>query len=60
MNLLCVGGLGGKGCIHCLLEGEGEEGGEPGVARGAHLSQGFQAGCQAELKYMGVLKRNFS
>ena len=39
VDLLCEGGLGGQGSIDCLLEWEGEERGDPGVSRGAHLSR---------------------
>ena len=37
VNLLSVGGLIGKGSVDHLLEGEGEDGGHPGVSRGAQL-----------------------
>ena len=37
VDLLCVRRLGGKSSIGRLLEGEGEDGGDPGVARGTHL-----------------------
>ena len=39
VNLLGVGGLGGQGPIDPLLVREGDRGGDPGVVRGAHLSQ---------------------
>ena len=38
VDLLGVGGLSGDGSIDCLLEREGEDGGDPRVARGAHLT----------------------
>ena len=41
VDLLGVGGLGGQGSIDNLLEGEGEDGGDPHAARGAHLPQVF-------------------
>ena len=41
VDLLGVGGLGGQGAIDNLLEGEGEDGGDPHAARGAHLPQVF-------------------
>ena len=37
VDLLSVGGLISKSSIHRLLEGEREDGGDPHVARGAHL-----------------------
>ena len=37
VDLLCVRRLGGKSSIGSLLEGEREDGGDPGVARGTHL-----------------------
>ena len=37
VDLLCVRRLGGKSSIGGLLEGEREDGGDPGVARGTHL-----------------------
>ena len=39
VDLLSVGILVSKGSIDHLLEGEGEDGGDPGVARGTHLSK---------------------
>ena len=36
--LLGVGGLSGQCSIDCLLEGEGEDGGDPRIVRGAHLT----------------------
>ena len=36
-----MGGLGGQGPVDSLLEGKGEDGGDPRVARGAHLAQVF-------------------
>ena len=39
VDLLGVGGLGGQGAVACLLEREGEDGGDPHVSRGAHLAQ---------------------
>ena len=37
VDLLSEGGLISKGSIHRLLEGKGEDGGDPGVSGGAHL-----------------------
>ena len=53
MNLLGVGGLGGQGPIDPLLVGEGDHGGDPGVVRGAHLSQCFQRDRQGFLSIKG-------
>ena len=39
MDLLGVGGLSGQGPVAYLLEREGEDGGDPHVSRGAHLTQ---------------------
>ena len=39
VDLLSVGILVSKGSIDHLLEGEREDGGDPGVARGTHLSK---------------------
>ena len=46
MNLLSVGGLGGQGPIDPLLVREDGPGGDPGVVRGAHLSQFFERDYQ--------------
>ena len=37
VNHLSVRGLIGKGSVDRLLEGEGEDGGDPGVPRGTQL-----------------------
>ena len=49
VDLLGVGGLIGDGSIDCLLEGEGEDGGDPSVVRGAHLKL-----CDGD--HLGILK----
>ena len=46
VDLLSEGGLIGKGSIHRLLEGEGEDGGDPGVPRGTQLWKSLQDGSQ--------------
>ena len=39
MDLLGVQGLIGKGSVDRLLEGKGEDGGDPRVSRGAQLGE---------------------
>ena len=55
VNLLGVGGLGGQGPIDPLLVREEGHGGDPGVVRGAHLSQFLQRDCQDFLISQGIL-----